>query len=100
MAYRLCYAFLEVNVELLLMVLGNTVEIIILLLQLAMFVRAILSWFPMEENRFIGFLYAVTEPVILPVRMLFERLGWFQNLPIDISFFVTFLLLSLIGGLL
>ena len=86
--------------ELLLMVLGNTVEIIILLLQLAMFVRAILSWFPMEENRFIGFLYAVTEPVILPVRMLFERLGWFQNLPIDISFFVTFLLLSLIGGLL
>jgi len=87
-------------VELILIVLRNTVQVLILALQLAMFIRAIFSWFPMDENKFTDFLYAVTEPVILPVRLLFERLGWFQNLPIDISFFVTFLILSLIGGLL
>lgn len=86
--------------ELILIVLRNTVQVLILALQLAMFIRAIFSWFPMDENKFTDFLYAVTEPVILPVRLLFERLGWFQNLPIDISFFVTFLILSLIGGLL
>ena len=86
--------------ELFLIVLRNTVQVLILALQLAMFIRAIFSWFPMDENKFTDFLYAVTEPVILPVRLLFERLGWFQNLPIDISFFVTFLILSLIGGLL
>ena len=86
--------------ELILIVLRNTVQVLILALQMAMFIRAIFSWFPMGENKFTDFLYAVTEPVILPVRMLFERLGWFQNIPIDISFFVTFLLLSLIGGLL
>ena len=34
--------------------------------------------------------------VIIPVRSLFERLGWFQNLPLDISFYITYLLLSLL----
>ena len=39
----------------------------------------------------------VTEPIILPIRALFARLGWFQNLPIDISFLVAYLLLTVLG---
>ena len=42
----------------------------------------------------------VTEPVVAPVRRLFERLNWFQNLPIDISFLVAYLLLTLVSSLL
>lgn len=66
--------------------------------QLAMLARAILSWFPVE-NRIVDFLYTVTEPFIYPVRILFERMNWFQNLPIDISFMVSYLLISLIVAL-
>ena len=71
---------------------------LLMAVQLAMLARAILSWFPVE-NRIVDFLYTVTEPFIYPVRILFERMNWFQNLPIDISFMVSYLLISLIVAL-
>ena len=74
-----------------------TVRLVIMALQAAMFIRAIISWFPMNENKFTNFLYAVTEPVVYPVRLLFEKMHWFEGLPIDISFFVAYLLLSMLG---
>ena len=77
-------------------ILQNTVVIALSALQLAMLIRAIMSWFPMESNAFENFLYTITEPIILPVRKLFERFNWFQGLPIDVSFFVTYLLLSVL----
>ena len=86
--------------ELILIILRNTVHTLIFALEIAMFIRAIISWFPIDENKFTDFLYSVTEPVIMPIRLLFEKLGWFQNLPIDISFFVTFILLSLLSNIL
>lgn len=79
-----------------LMLLQNTVVLILSVFQLAMLIRAIMSWFPGDSNKFEIFLYAITEPLILPVRKLFERLNWFQELPIDVSFFVTYLLLSIV----
>ncbi len=79
----------------------SIVRILLFVVQTAMLLRAILSWFFMDEdNRVMAILYAVTEPFIVPVRALFEKLGWFRNLPIDISFFVTYLLLSIISMLL
>jgi len=33
----------------------------------------------------------------VPIRLLFEKLGWFQNLPIDVSFMVSYLLLSVLS---
>lgn len=79
-----------------LMLLQNTVVLILSVFQLAMLIRAIMSWFPGDSNKFEIFLYAITEPLILPVRKLFERLNWFQEIPIDVSFFVTYLLLSVV----
>lgn len=68
-------------------------------LQLAMLVRAILSLIGLEEESGIGiFLVAVTEPIILPARLLLSRISALDRLPIDLSFIVTYLLLSLIGG--
>lgn len=81
-------------------VLTVVTDIVVLLLlgvQIAMMIRAILSWFPIDSNKFVDFLYAITEPFIVPIRLLFEKLGWFQNLPIDISFMVSYLLLSLLS---
>ncbi len=68
-------------------------------IELAMFLRAILSWFASPESRLLDFLYSVTEPAIAPVRALCEHFGWFEDLPIDIPFIITMLLLSLIETL-
>ena len=83
--------------DILLEVLRGTAYLLIYVLHTAMFVRAILSWFPIGQGKLAEFLYAVTEPVIYPVRVLFEKLNIGVGLPIDIPFFVTFLLLSLIS---
>ena len=78
----------------------TVVVLVIYVLQIAMLVRAVLSWVPMRENKFTDILYAITEPVVMPVRMFFDKMGWFRNLPIDVSFFVAYLLLSILGMLL
>jgi uncharacterized protein YggT (Ycf19 family) len=79
----------------------NLVRILLFIVQAAMLFRAILSWFFMEDDtRVMSILYAVTEPFIVPIRALFEKMGWFRNLPIDISFFVTYILLSIISMML
>ena len=79
-------------------VIVQCVLIFIDILSLAMFVRAILSWFTMGEQTRIGtFLYVVTEPVILPIRALCARFGWFQGMPLDMPFFITMVILSFAG---
>lgn len=66
-------------------------------LQFLMFARAIMSWLPIDDDNPIdNFLYAVTEPFIAPVRAVIERFGWFEGMPIDMSFFITFILLSIL----
>ena len=66
---------------------------------LFMFVRAILSWFPGQGGTFERFIYAVTEPLLLPVRKLFDLFDIRPDLPIDLSFTVTFLLLVIIDAI-
>ncbi len=62
-----------------------------------MFARAILSWvMPDAENNLTRFLWTITEPVIYPVRVLLDKIPFLQEMPIDLSFIVTFLLLSII----
>lgn len=77
------------------------VQVLLFGLETAMLLRAILSWFPIdEENWFVRLLYCLTEPVIMPIRALLERLGWFQDFPLDMSFFFTYILLSIVSMLL
>ena len=67
-------------------------------LSLAMLGRAIVSWFVMGgESKIAAFLYVVTEPMILPLRALCYRFGWFQGMPIDMPFLLTMVCISL-GG--
>ena len=82
-------------------VIARTVQVLLGFLETAMFLRAILSWFIAdEENRLMVFLYAVTEPIILPIRALCSRIKALEESPLDIPFFITMLLLTLLNGLL
>ena len=81
-------------------IVATVVVTLLSVIQLAMLIRAILSWFPMDDNGFTNFLYGITEPIIYPIRSLFARMNWFQQSPLDMSFMVTFLLLSVIITLL
>ena len=74
----------------------NIVIIFLTAVQFAMLARAILSWFPMDQNKFTDILYSVTEPFIYPVRLLFQKMNWFAGLPIDMSFLVTYILISIV----
>ena len=66
-----------------------------------MFARAIMSWvMPEEDNNLVRFITIVTDPIIIPVRMILERFEFVRNLPIDISFMVAFILLVVIQNLL
>ncbi len=71
------------------------------LLQVAMLVRAILSWFPGAANSPFGdFIATLTEPIIGPVRAMCDRFGWFRNTPIDFSFIIAYLILILVQSFL
>ena len=63
-------------------------------------IRAIMSLFSNEENMFGRILYAITEPVVAPVRKLFEKFNYLSGTPLDMSFMVTYLVLILIRELL
>ena len=68
-------------------------------LQFAMFVRALMSWIPaFNGSRLAEFLYEITEPFIMPVRRILEKTP-LANSMIDISFFITFVLLVTIQDL-
>lgn len=70
-------------------------------MQMLMFARAIMSWIMAEEdNAFIRFVTAVTDPIIIPVRMLLEKFEFIRNMPIDISFFVAYIILVVIQNIL
>lgn len=77
-------------------ILARIVSLALGVLELSMFLRAILSWFVSEDNRFLLFLVAITEPFILPFRMLFEKMNWFQDVPMDVPFMATYLVLILL----
>ena len=62
-------------------------------LMLAMTVRAIIGWFYDGDGIIVRFLYVVTEPALMPIRMLFEKMNWFQDSPIDVSYGCTYIVL-------
>ena len=81
-------------------ILARTVLTVIGLLQLAMLLRAIMSWFMDAENAFVNFLVFITEPIIMPFRKLFVKLNWFQSMPLDMGFLAGVLFLSLLSFIL
>ena len=78
------------------------VRVALSVLNLTLLARAILSWIPVvPENGFLAtLLYAVSEPFIYPFRLLFHKMGWFEDMPLDMPFLFTVIALSLITAFL
>ena len=82
--------------DILLFFLKRTALLLLWVLDIGLFLRAILSWIdPDMSFRFSAFLYTVTEPVIQPIRKLCYKMNWFQRTPIDVPFMITMLLVIL-----
>ena len=77
-------------------VIRGTVCVLLSALQIAMTARAILSWFPIEPNKLTQFLDIITEPVVHPIRKLFWKMNWFQDIPLDMSFMTAYIVLSIV----
>ncbi len=79
-----------------LQVFAQVIGIVLFVLQAAMLLRAILPLFASEDNRLLVFVTYLTEPIIIPFRALFDRMGWFQHTPIDMPFMAAVLALYII----
>lgn len=87
--------------DLLIYFLVTAVRLFLSIEQLLFLARAIISWLFMAEDGAIpNFLYTMTEPLILPVRALLDRFESIRDFPIDVSFLVTVMLMSLVQILL
>lgn len=87
--------------EIVIYLLGRIFYYLLAALELLMFVRAILSWFPAApEGRLSDFIFSVTETVVTPMRLLLDRFSWTRRVPVDLSFFGTFLVIILLQSIL
>ncbi len=78
--------------------LRNVVYVALRALIFCLFLRAILSWLPDSDDWAISdFLFAITEPFLIPVRNLLDRSSFFSGLPIDLSLFVVTLILVVLS---
>ena len=77
-----------------------SVRLILMVWYLLFIVSAVLSWLPNIDIAFTDFVFSVTEPVLAPIRDLIDRLGVSSALPIDLSFLVVMILLSIVLKLL
>jgi len=77
------------------------VHAIISVMHLLLLARAILSWLPFDDSSALyRFLHITTEPILLPIRKMMDRIEFLAGFPIDLSFIVAYLLLLLISALL
>ena len=74
-------------------ILGFICVALVEIVLLAMLIRAIMSLFT-DGGVILNFVYSITEPIIMPVRKIFEKFNISSGFPIDLSFLITYLLLS------
>jgi YggT family protein len=75
------------------------VNILIIILEVAIFLRAMLSWFPMDQgNPLVRILNDITEPILAPLRQVVPRFGMIDITPM-VAFLVLFVIQQAIGQL-
>ena len=68
------------------------VQVLLYVLQIAIFARVILSWFPtFGNNPIVAAIYQITEPLLAPLRRVIPSLGF-----LDLSPMVALILLSIV----
>ena len=77
------------------LILAKTVQIVLDVVMLAMFIRMLMPlFFDTEGNIIYGLSCFISEPFIIPVRFIMVKLNVGQDSPIDWSFFASYLILS------
>ena len=83
--------------ETILYILAKTVAIYLTVAGYAMLGRVIVQFFVVpEESRLFALLLFITEPVILPFRVILGKLNIGQGVPFDIPFMAAYLALTLV----
>ena len=81
--------------------LAKTVDVLLGAVAIGMLVRMILPLFTdAESNKLYALSVYITEPFVIPFRFILWKLNIGQNLPIDLSFTVSYMALVLIRMLL
>jgi YggT family protein len=74
----------------------NFVNILLQILLMAIFVRVLLTWLPIDQsNRIVRMLFEVTEPVLAPFRRVIPRIGMFDLSPIAAMLVIQLILQNL-----
>ena len=80
-----------------LLILSWTVTTYLSVLVLMMLVRVIYPlFFSLEESRFFSFVYATTEPFLMPVRGALSRIEFFASSAVDFTYIVTVMLIMIV----
>jgi YggT family protein len=70
----------------------NFVEVLLQVLSLAILIRILLSWFPVDpSNPIIRVLFEITEPILAPFRRVIPRIGMFDLSPLAALLVIQFL---------
>ena len=77
-----------------------TVSVALSLTSFALFLRFIIGMFSEGTGVFSSFVFAITEPVLLPIRRRLNKIEALQDLPVDLSIFVAMIVLGLLAFIL
>ena len=69
--------------------------------ELALLLDAVLSWFPAvdDDSPAMRLLYSFTDPLLFPARLLVDHSDLLSSLPIDVSYILTIVVISLVNSL-
>lgn len=71
------------------------------LLQTLMLIMALMSWIPqLRQTRLYYAISMIVEPAIDPFRRLLYKIPGMDRFPLDLSFLVAYMVLSMLAGLL
>ena len=88
------------SVDNILYMLAQLVTLLLGAINIAMIIRAVTSWIPDLDGAWLDLVYMLTEPVVAPIKAIFESFPIFRNSPIDFSFIIAFMLLNIVQELL
>jgi YggT family protein len=72
--------------------LATFLGVLLSVLQIAIFIRVLLSWFPIDRgNPIVRVIYEITDPVLAPFQRIIPRIGMFDLSPLAALLVIQFL---------
>ena len=79
------------------MIIKKAVDVLLTVIEVLIFLRVIMSWFPVaRENPLVNFLYVITEPILGPIRTLIQKSAFGSNFMFDLSPIIVWLIIRVI----